>query len=61
MIQLRKAKINESVQILEFYRNIINTTNDEFNPNGMIIILIWNLLKNQFQKESYTFTKLIKR
>jgi len=32
MIQLRRAKINESVQILEFYKNIINTTNDEFNP-----------------------------
>ena len=32
MIKLRKAKINESVKILELYNNIIDTANDEFNP-----------------------------
>ena len=32
MIRIIKAKIHESVQILEFYRNIINTPDDDFNP-----------------------------
>lgn len=32
MIQLRNARIDESEQILTFYRHIINTTDDEFNP-----------------------------
>lgn len=32
MIQIRRAKIHESMDILDFYRNIINTPNDDFNP-----------------------------
>ena len=32
MIQIRRAKIHESRDILDFYRNIINTPNDDFNP-----------------------------
>lgn len=32
MIQIRRAKLNESSEILELYRTIINTTNDDFNP-----------------------------
>ena len=31
-MRIIKAKIHESVQILEFYRNIINTPDDDFNP-----------------------------
>jgi len=32
MIQLRHARIEESKQILAFYKDIINTTDEEFNP-----------------------------
>lgn len=61
MIKLRKAKINESVKILELYNNIIDTANDEFDPKWNDEYLNLGFIEDSILKEELYVYKVDER
>ena len=61
MIKLRKAKINESVKILELYNNIIDTANDEFDPKWNDEYINLGFIEDSILKEELYVYKVDER